>query len=126
MKGPYSMTTPCAHCPFRSDIEPYLVPARIREIERSLVRSEFPCHKTTSHDDEDSCDGTYTPKGGEIHCAGALILMEKLGRSSQMSRIAERLGMYDPRALDMDAPVFDSFDEMYEAQKPRQEKRRTG
>lgn len=125
MKGPYSMTTPCAHCPFRSDIPAFLTPARIREIERSLVRSEFPCHKTTSHDDEDSCESTYTPKGTEIHCAGALILMEKLGRSSQMMRIAERLRMYDPSKLDMDAPVFDSFDDMYEAQEPRHG-RRTG
>jgi len=112
----YSLTTPCKNCPFRNDIEPFLMPERIREIEASLIRSEFPCHKTTSHDDEDSCDGTYVPKGGEIHCAGALILLEKLHRPSQMMRISERLGMYDPRKLDMDAPVFDSFDEMYDAQ----------
>ncbi len=109
---PYGMTTPCDKCPFRSDIRPFLRPERVREIEGSLVRAEFPCHKTTEHD----ADGEYVrdiPK--EIHCAGALILMEKEGRSSQMMRIAERLGMYDPSKLDMEAHVFDSFDEMYDA-----------
>ena len=120
---PYGMTTPCSNCPFRKDIPPFLRPERVREIQRSLVRSEFPCHKTTTHDD----DGDYVPKPGEeMHCAGALILKEKLGQSSQMMRIAERLGMYDHTKLDMGAPVFDSFDEMYEAMcqghRPRRKK----
>jgi hypothetical protein len=42
--------------------------------------------------------------------------MEKEGRSSQMMRIAERLGMYDHTKLDMDAPIYDSFDDMIDAQ----------
>jgi len=50
------------------------------------------------------------------HCAGALILMEKMKRPSQMMRIVERLGMYDATKLQMDAPVFSSFEEMAEAQ----------
>lgn len=112
----YALTTPCKNCPFRTDIRPYLMPERIREIEQALVRAEFPCHKTTSRDEEDDCESGHIPKGGEIHCAGALILLEKLERPSQMMRISERLGMYDRRKLDMAAPVFDSFDEMYDAQ----------
>jgi hypothetical protein len=112
-RGPYGMTTPCAACPFRSDIRPFLRVARVREIERALVRSEFPCHKTTQHDDE----GEYVPTGQEVHCAGALILLEKEGRPSQMMRIAERLGMYDARRLDMQAPVYESFDAMVRAAK---------
>jgi hypothetical protein len=112
------MTTPCAKCPFRTDIPPYLTKARVREIERALERTEFPCHTTTEHDDESE----YIPSSNEIHCAGALILMEKAGRSSQMMRIAERLGMYDHRKLDMDAPVFDSFEEMAAAQMPRRKR----
>jgi hypothetical protein len=121
---PYGMTTPCSNCPFRKDITPFLRPERVREIERSLVRSEFPCHKTTKHDD----DGEYVGHTDqEMHCAGALILKEKLGQSSQMMRIAERLGMYDHTKLDMNAPVFDSFDEMYEAMcrehRPRRRKK---
>lgn len=112
---PYGMKTPCATCPFRKDISPYLTRWRVREIERSLVQAEFACHKTTEHDDE----GEHVPTSREIHCAGALILCEKEGRPSQMMRIAEQLGLYDPRQLDMAAPVFDSFGEMAKAQKER-------
>jgi hypothetical protein len=108
MSRPYRLTSPCAHCPFRSDIPPFLTRERVREIEHALERSEFPCHETTEHDD----DGEYMSTREEAHCAGALILKEKLGESSQMMRIAERLGMYDPRKLKMDAPVYESFDEM--------------
>lgn len=112
MGGPYSLKRPCAKCPFRTDVKPYLTRARVREIERSLVRSEFPCHETTEHDDE----GEHLPTSKEVHCAGALILLEKLEQPSQMMRIAERLRMYDARQLDMDAPVFESFEDMVKAQ----------
>jgi hypothetical protein len=124
---PYSMTTPCANCPFRKDIRPFLRAERVREIERSLIRAEFPCHKTTEdHEDEEGNPERIVTKDS-IHCAGALILLEKEGRSSQMMRIAQRLGLYDPEKLDMGAPIFESFDEMYEAmlgdESPRRKKR---
>lgn len=111
MSHPYRMTSPCDNCPFRSDVKPYITPGCVREIERSLSRAEFPCHKTTEHDD----DGHRARSNDEIHCAGALILLEKEQRPSQMMRVCERLGMYDPSKLNMDAPVYDSFDEMYDA-----------
>lgn len=114
----YGMVTPCDQCPFRNDIDPYLREGRVREIERSLDRGEFPCHKTVEHDE----DGEPIHSGEQIHCAGALILMEKEGRSSQMMRIAERIGIYDPSKLNMGAPVFGSFNEMAKAMrknKPR-------
>lgn len=111
MSKAYGMTTPCDQCPFRSDVRPYLRKARVREIEESLERGEFPCHKTAQYDE----DGEPTRSGDEVHCAGALILMEKEGRSSQMMRIAERIGMYDPSKLNMNAPVYESFDEMEKA-----------
>jgi len=31
-------------------------------------------------------------------------------------RIAERIGIYDRTKINMNAPIFDSFDEMIEAQ----------
>jgi len=85
----YRLTRPCTLCPFRSDIRPYLTKSRVQEIERSLDRAEFPC------------------------------LLEKLERPSQMMRICERIGMYDRRKLDMDAPVFESFEDMIDAQPSR-------
>lgn len=117
-KGPYSLTTPCDNCPFRTDIKPYLHPERVEEIRDALVRGEFPCHKTVTYRDGDGeeAEDVRVATDKEIHCAGALILQEKTGHVSQMMRIAERLGMYDHRKLDMDAPVFDSWEEMIEAQ----------
>lgn len=41
-----------------------------------------------------------------------------------MMRIAERIRLYDARKLDMDAPVFDTFDEMIDAQPSDRDNRR--
>jgi hypothetical protein len=127
-RAPFGLTTPCDNCPFRRDVKPYIRPERVLEIEHSLERAEFPCHKTTNREEDEEGNTSSSPSSGEIHCAGALILMEKEERSSQMMRIAERLGMYDPRKLNMAAPVYDSFEEMYEAhvneERPRPRRRK--
>lgn len=111
--GPYRMTAPCPNCPFRTDIQMYLTPDRVRELERGLIRGEFHCHKTLDYDQADDHHGPGEEHAA--HCAGALILLEKMNMPSQMMRIAERFSMYDHRKLDMKAPVYDNFDEMYEA-----------
>lgn len=111
---PYGMTTPCAHCPFRTDVPPFIKAVRVRQIQRSLERGEFPCHKTTEPDD---AEGSPQSSADEIHCAGALILMEKSRCVGQMQLMAKRCGMYDPTQLNLDAPVYATFDEMYEAHK---------
>ena len=41
-------------------------------------------------------------------------LKEKEGQPDQMMRISERLGLYDHSKLDMDAPVYDSWEHMIE------------
>jgi hypothetical protein len=115
---PYKLTKPCATCPFRKDIRPFVRPDRVTEIEKTLVHSEFHCHNTidySNHDVDDEGDGPFDHGPDATHCAGALILLEKLERPSQMMRIAERLGMYDSSKLDMTAPIYDSFKEMFEA-----------
>lgn len=111
-KHPYDMKAPCAQCPFRTDIKPYLRKARIKEIRAGLQRGEFPCHKTITSNDDDERVQTADSK----HCAGAMILLEKINEPSQMMRIAERLGLYDPAELDMAAPVYDSWAAMHNAQ----------
>lgn len=70
----------------------------------------FWCHETTEHDD----DGEHIPKDTDQHCAGAVIILEKLENPNQMMRISERLGGYDMRKMDMEANVFDDFDEFIE------------
>ncbi len=109
----FDLKTPCPNCPFRSDIRPYLTKARVDQLESDLERCTFTCHKTTVHDG-DSGDMKDGPNAQ--HCAGALILLEKLRRPSQMMRIAERLGLYDRTKLEMKAPVFDSFRKMRKVQ----------
>lgn len=100
----YNRTAPCSNCPFRSDKAFPLRPGRVREIETALDRGEFHCHKTGGEENEATDDSE--------HCAGALILLEKLERPSQMMRICERLGFYDRRKLKMNAPVYNNFSEM--------------
>ena len=104
----FGLKRPCANCPFRTDIPPFLHPERAQGIcDAMLVADEsFWCHKTIDYS-EDS-EGSITRK--TQHCAGAMILLEKLDRPNQLMRIAERLGMYDRTQLDMAAPVFDRPD----------------
>ena len=109
----FDLTAPCKDCPFRTDITFYLNTERVEEICDSITRRQqtFACHKTTKHDDE---TGRAIPHRKEQHCAGALIMLEKMERPNQMIRIAERCNAYDRRKLNMDAPVYDDCDAMIE------------
>jgi hypothetical protein len=109
----YTLTHPCENCPFRSDtLFCGLGEARKKEIARSLLdlQQTFPCHKTVDYegDKPEVLDDSQ-------HCAGALILLEKLEKPNQMMRIAERLHLYDRRKLNLESPVFDSFEEWINA-----------
>ncbi len=111
----FTMTSPCGNCPFRSDKPFFLAEGRAEEITNNLLSGgTFPCHKTVDYDHPDDEDGEGVVTDDSIHCAGALIMLEKMESPSQMMRIAERLGMYDRTKLKMDAPVYDSADEMIE------------
>lgn len=108
----FDMSSPCEQCPFRNDLpRGYLRLARVREIVASLMREEsFPCHKTTvDMEDEDGFCDRAVSKDSQA-CAGAEIFLLKQGLSTQMGRIAERLGV--AARLDEDAPVCGSLDEM--------------
>lgn len=100
----YDLTTPCNNCPFRNDIRPYIRPERVEE----LRGVPFSCHKTSTQ------QGKENHEEGVQHCAGSLILHEKENMPHQMMRITERIGMYNRTKLNMEAPVYDSFDEMVE------------
>lgn len=107
----FNMRTPCRHCPFRSDIRPFLTGERAEEIAEAIERGlTFTCHKTVDYSDEQPHE-----TDASMHCAGALIIAEKEGCPPQMARIAERLGMYDRTKLDMSAPVYESFSEWVDA-----------
>lgn len=115
MSVKYNLVRPCAKCPFRTDVPPYLTSERVFEIAHDvLAGSDFYCHQTTVPAPEDDEEWGSSMMAGDRTqvCAGSLILMEKTGRPNQMMRIAERLGMYDSSRLDMDAPVHASWVDM--------------
>ena len=95
----YLLTEPCDECPFLKGSG--FTWERLTE----FASGEFGCHKTCRHDEESS---TYVPHDKSLHCAGALILREKLDAPHQMMRICERLGLYDRTKLNMAAPVVES------------------
>lgn len=100
----YSMTTPCAECPFLNipRMKRAFTITRLRE----FAQGEFPCHKTAEINEDDEEGGSrYLAKSTSAHCAGALIFNEKRGQPNQMMRISGRLGLYDYRKLDMKAGV---------------------
>lgn len=101
----FNLTSPCKDCPFRTDVRPYLRTGRVIEICETLIVKDqsFHCHKTTTHDDE---TGETVPTKYEMHCAGAMIMLEHMNRPNQMMLIGERLGSYDHTKLKMDAPVY--------------------
>lgn len=107
----YTLRAPCNNCPFRTDVAPYLRPERAQEIAAALRQGgEFACHKTTVHSDHDGEDVLVDDPSRSRFCAGALATMEREGASNQMTRIAERLGMYEPEKLNADAlPVYASL-----------------
>jgi hypothetical protein len=98
----FTMTKPCKDCPFLAEMKDFFPMRRLRQF---ADNGTFPCHKTAEvRDDEDGGSG-YTATAESLACAGALIFNEKRNRPNQMMRIAERLGMYNRRKLDMTAEV---------------------
>jgi len=107
-RSPFAAVRPCKHCPFRTDITPYLRAERATDIAASIRRGEdFPCHATVTYDDSDGLETADT--GNAARCAGAMIICEKTDRPTQAMRIGERLGLYDRHSLDMAAPVYDTL-----------------
>lgn len=114
----YDLHVPCSNCPFLRQGGIRLKKARVKQICRDILSDQgktFACHKTTAER-----DGEMREVMSSRHCAGALIFSEKHGNCTQMMRIAERLGMYEPKKLMADqevvARVFDSVGEMTKAQ----------
>jgi hypothetical protein len=110
----FNLKTPCSNCPFRTDVKPYLTKGRAKEICQGLVERQgtFSCHKTTEHDE----DGDTRETKDSQHCAGAMILLEKMNAPNQLMRIAERFGDYNHKELDMEAPVFKNVQAFIKAQ----------
>ena len=97
----YTLYNPCNDCPFLNKFKAGYTKKQLED----HASGEFACHKTCELTEEDGCGGEFTPREKSVHCAGALIYLEKRDRSHQMMRICERLGMYDRTKLNMEADV---------------------
>lgn len=119
----YTLTSPCANCPFRKTKAGMITPGRAFEISDMMLDrqgGQFPCHKTVDYSAVEDVEEDAQVTEKTQHCAGALIFAEKIGKhGTQMMRIMERLGMYDAKKLMADpevvALVYDSREEMIEA-----------
>lgn len=112
----FEMNRPCANCPFRTDVPPFLGVTRAQEIvSYAMGDKTFACHKTVVYDDE---DGEPIRTRDEQQCAGAMIIRAKNGKlgSHQMYRIAHRLGILtNAETLDLTSPVYPTPEAMIEA-----------
>lgn len=97
----YNMKKPCDACPFLKGS------GFTWKSLNEHASGEFACHKTCDLNENEDDGSVYEAKqnGKSLHCAGALIFLEKQNKPHQMMRIAERLGMYNHTELDMDSPV---------------------
>lgn len=92
-----SLTSPCDQCPFRPSMSRGFSMVRLAE----MADGAFHCHKTGEHDEE---TGDYIATSASHACAGAIIFLEKRGRTSNMMRVMERLGIYDRTKYDINDP----------------------
>ena len=79
MSEEFFMKKPCKHCPFRTDVHPFLHPERAYEIAAAAEDpyNTFPCHKTTTFDEDDH--GSFlVERESEKECAGFLTLRARL------------------------------------------------
>ena len=97
----YELTTPCDACPFLKSMAHGFGLERLRE----FASNEFGCHKTCDEVEGEDGGTEFVPNSQSLHCAGALIFLEKRNAPNQMMRICERIGMYDRTKLNMKARV---------------------
>lgn len=107
------MYEPCAQCPFRTDRPAFLTKRRARNIVQAIMaQADFYCHKTVDYEGE--ADGQVTADSKV--CAGFAVLCENMNKPTQMMRILERIGMYDARRLNRNAPVHQTAAAFIQAQ----------
>jgi hypothetical protein len=109
----FDLTTPCSNCPFRSDRPFPLKAERVRQIlggdrgRQWWPSPSFTCHKTVDY--SAGVEGRIRVEGQ--HCAGVLIILTREERPNDCMQIAERLGLWSPVSLQMDAPVYHTTEE---------------
>ena len=101
---------PCEHCPFRSDVKPFLTSERASDLAYCAQNPycNFPCHKTTV-EDESSDEGEQMCIETTKECAGFLTLRaQELGEEHTYECVEE--GFKPAYSI-----VYDSIDDMINA-----------
>lgn len=114
----YDLKTPCKHCPFRTDETAIRFACRQRaeEIEEHAYRNGFVCHES-GVDCEDADGFGYIDEGpNSQHCVGFIIMQIHMGDLcwpgiDNDEDLGERLA----QQVNMDAPVFQSHDDFFDA-----------
>lgn len=109
----FKLKTPCADCPFRTDAPQHEgVAADLMKYANSIDDGHFihSCHKTDSRaDDAEAGSFARATSVGVQHCAGALIMLEKMDKRQVPAWIAYAKKKFKPEELDMKAAVFSSI-----------------
>jgi hypothetical protein len=104
-----SKINPCKNCPFRTDRPFYLSRKRREEIAESITRDGiFTCHKQLK-----------LPLGKRRPCVGSAMLLEKLDLLMANFRYrAHVLFNNFPMNIESNVPVFNSFKDFINGNKP--------
>ncbi len=109
------MKKPCAHCPFRRDVRPYLRPERAVDIAHSALNpySDFSCHKTTESDEE---SGERYATNASKTCAGFLTMRASYDNAEVPNGFTPAWGICYTDTWEMEECYSDS--EIWEGQLP--------
>ena len=95
----FSLTRPCADCPFRADDQAIpLQPGRKDQIIGDLISqrvSTFHCHKSVYRK-----SGEGEDPNSRHHCPGAIAVVRLMGADTQAAKIATRLQIIQPDRYD--------------------------
>jgi hypothetical protein len=98
----FEIKRPCAECPFRADVHPYL--RRAGEIARQMKNDHFwfACHHTTG-----AMEGKRIKPENQSHCAGLMGVLWNARRPNIAMRLAVLTKKISLKELDvMKKPVF--------------------
>lgn len=121
----FDLKRPCMYCPFRSDGTGLRFACRERaeEVEESAYRNGWPCHESAEMEHDWTGEEVgYVFGRNTQHCIGYIIMQLKSGGSgSAWPGIDndEDLLIRLESQIDWDAPVFESEDEFFEANTPK-------
>jgi hypothetical protein len=120
IKRQFALKKPCYNCPFNNNgYAISLQQGRIEGIVDDLTserHSTFHCHKAVYKDEKTNFDedGNFVPNDIQ-QCAGAIAVMKKLGRDTQIVKMAERMGIIEPDHYDAALAETIGIDELIDS-----------